>query len=203
MYCYLKFFFFFFFFNDTATTEIYTLSLHDALPIYRQRGRQWKVLQRRSRELVPVFPRLVLHASADAAARLRMALLLKPEAGDRRVKHAKQREVLVLPRPLRQFNHWRRLLEYLSASIQYEMIVRRHERKYERELGRLGILRILVPFKPRTSKTSICATSKGGATSEFGAKRPKPASLGSLRVELQQPTVLPVGEPRGLFTGQL
>src|SRR5688572_33443812 len=40
---YLLFFFFlysssllfsFFFFNDTATTEIYTLSLHDALPIY-------------------------------------------------------------------------------------------------------------------------------------------------------------------------
>src|SRR2546426_9468612 len=27
------FFLFFFFFNDTATTEIYTLSLHDALPI--------------------------------------------------------------------------------------------------------------------------------------------------------------------------
>src|SRR5947207_11852858 len=26
---------FFFFFNDTATTEIYTLSLHDALPIWR------------------------------------------------------------------------------------------------------------------------------------------------------------------------
>src|SRR5256885_15184082 len=32
-------FFFFFFFNDTATTEIYTLSLHDALPIWRRRGR--------------------------------------------------------------------------------------------------------------------------------------------------------------------
>src|SRR2546427_533155 len=29
--------FFFFFFNDTATTEIYTLSLHDALPISRRR----------------------------------------------------------------------------------------------------------------------------------------------------------------------
>src|SRR2546425_10724683 len=27
----------FFFFNDTATTEIYTLSLHDALPIARER----------------------------------------------------------------------------------------------------------------------------------------------------------------------
>src|SRR6266550_5493504 len=37
-------FIFFFFFNDTATTEIYTLSLHDALPIsshapHRLRGR--------------------------------------------------------------------------------------------------------------------------------------------------------------------
>src|SRR5436309_15041543 len=29
-----SFFSFFFFFNDPATTEIYTLSLHDALPIY-------------------------------------------------------------------------------------------------------------------------------------------------------------------------
>src|SRR2546427_6492546 len=29
---------FFFFFNDTATTEIYTLSLHDALPISVSRG---------------------------------------------------------------------------------------------------------------------------------------------------------------------
>src|SRR5436190_18636950 len=28
---------FFFFFNDTATTEIYTLSLHDALPIFDHR----------------------------------------------------------------------------------------------------------------------------------------------------------------------
>src|SRR2546426_2468150 len=30
---------FFFFFNDTATTEIYTLSLHDALPISSRRNR--------------------------------------------------------------------------------------------------------------------------------------------------------------------
>src|SRR5499427_11024336 len=30
--------FFFFFFNDTATTEIYTLSLHDALPILANAG---------------------------------------------------------------------------------------------------------------------------------------------------------------------
>src|SRR5438874_12675178 len=33
---FLLFSFFFFFFNDTATTEIYTLSLHDALPILKK-----------------------------------------------------------------------------------------------------------------------------------------------------------------------
>src|SRR5256885_12708577 len=34
MHCYPRIIFFFFF-NDTATTEIYTLSLHDALPIFQ------------------------------------------------------------------------------------------------------------------------------------------------------------------------
>src|SRR2546429_10011432 len=38
---------FFFFFNDTATTEIYTLSLHDALPICR------KILGENAREDEP------------------------------------------------------------------------------------------------------------------------------------------------------
>src|SRR2546426_5681634 len=36
----------FFFFNDTATTEIYTLSLHDALPISRAVDRCERLLQR-------------------------------------------------------------------------------------------------------------------------------------------------------------
>src|ERR1041385_9268190 len=43
--------FFFFFFNDTATTEIYTLSLHDALPICNWRNSpgpaNWKAGSRR------------------------------------------------------------------------------------------------------------------------------------------------------------
>src|SRR3712207_8641781 len=39
----------FFFFNDTATTEIYTLSLHDALPIYDHRAVE--VLQRAGDDL--------------------------------------------------------------------------------------------------------------------------------------------------------
>src|SRR5438034_2240240 len=48
---------FLFFFNDTATTEIYTLSLHDALPILRRDAGQHR--RRRVRE----GPRAVRHGS--------------------------------------------------------------------------------------------------------------------------------------------
>src|SRR5256885_6566007 len=49
---------FFFFFNDTATTEIYTLSLHDALPILRRPAR----LQVGPARAVPQRSRQGLHA---------------------------------------------------------------------------------------------------------------------------------------------
>src|SRR2546429_8668088 len=45
-------FFFFFFFNDTATTEIYTLSLHDALPICSQLHTLYATVENIEREVV-------------------------------------------------------------------------------------------------------------------------------------------------------
>src|ERR1019366_983010 len=45
--------FFFFFFNDTATTEIYTLSLHDALPISDIPGRPGWLRRDRPRSAAP------------------------------------------------------------------------------------------------------------------------------------------------------
>src|SRR5258708_9580230 len=51
-----------FFFNDTATTEIYTLSLHDALPIYRIRRPQ--SYRRHSR------PQLLSHCRRSCRLRL-------------------------------------------------------------------------------------------------------------------------------------
>src|SRR5256885_2954154 len=49
---------FFFFFNDTATTEIYTLSLHDALPICRTAGPCPRTALRRHRQTSrPACPR--------------------------------------------------------------------------------------------------------------------------------------------------
>src|SRR2546427_4497824 len=49
----------FFFFNDTATTEIYTLSLHDALPIWGRRAeRDRRPALRRVRRDAQGFPRI-------------------------------------------------------------------------------------------------------------------------------------------------
>src|SRR2546422_11505722 len=45
--------FYFFFFNDTATTEIYTLSLHDALPISSPSGRASSPSRSRTRHPCP------------------------------------------------------------------------------------------------------------------------------------------------------
>src|SRR4051812_50008783 len=46
------FFHFFFFFKDTATTEIYTLSLHDALPISREQALDHRLAIRRAPAVV-------------------------------------------------------------------------------------------------------------------------------------------------------
>src|SRR5258708_18434370 len=52
-------YFFFFFFNDTATTEIYTLSLHDALPISLDVSRKnaWQVAE----EMGEAMPYAIQH----------------------------------------------------------------------------------------------------------------------------------------------
>src|SRR5256885_11205873 len=54
---------FFFFFNDTATTEIYTLSLHDALPIYVV-SMGVEILDRMERAVAKVRERLLRATTA-------------------------------------------------------------------------------------------------------------------------------------------
>src|SRR3712207_8083152 len=58
-----------FFFNDTATTEIYTLSLHDALPIFAGFHRR---LRRSLQALWLAFPDGAFLGGAAGAVRLRV-----------------------------------------------------------------------------------------------------------------------------------
>ena len=76
----------FFFFNDTATTEIYTLSLHDALPIYRHptalsQGEQQRVAICRA---LVTQPKLILSDEAtgnlDPDSKVRILDLLFEQA---------------------------------------------------------------------------------------------------------------------------
>src|SRR3712207_7505490 len=68
---YLPLWFIFFFFNDTATTEIYTLSLHDALPISRTRSSKcgapiprWRRSRRRRGGRASCSPSPARHSSS-------------------------------------------------------------------------------------------------------------------------------------------
>src|SRR6266480_6653952 len=95
------FFFFFFFFNDTATTEIYTLSLHDALPIssadqqelrprHRISARQSepvRVLEPGDRDGLRRFADAPLGQLRDVERRQRVKLAFEPrdKPGDRLV----------------------------------------------------------------------------------------------------------------------
>src|SRR5579884_672750 len=85
----ILYFSFFFFFNDTATTEIYTLSLHDALPIRRRLGaaRALDIFQPRSGpidaplhllEEILVEPLVALHVIAHAGRRVEIDRLERP-----------------------------------------------------------------------------------------------------------------------------
>src|SRR2546425_4151694 len=66
---------FFFFFNDTATTEIYTLSLHDALPIYAGQATRQDLAALRQEPAQRAVVLVVEHADPGLAhgARLRGA----------------------------------------------------------------------------------------------------------------------------------
>src|SRR6266853_7002053 len=88
---YVTFICFFFFFNDTATTEIYTLSLHDALPIFSfSRQRPWsppaptsRTGKRRSEEHTSE-----LHSQSNLVCRL---LLEKKKKKDKPAAPAEQK----------------------------------------------------------------------------------------------------------------
>src|SRR2546430_15572008 len=77
--------YFFFFFNDTATTEIYTLSLHDALPIC-QRRTVGQLAGQRGHGLVEF---VVRHRQGDQPPRLG-ALGGDPLAGHRSEEHTSE-----------------------------------------------------------------------------------------------------------------
>src|SRR5256885_3557725 len=90
---------FFFFFNDTATTEIYTLSLHDALPIYRRRRRSSRSSGRCHRVPTPPAPtRSEEHTSElQSPCNLVCRLLLEKKKKSRRLGlHSYQARLLQL-----------------------------------------------------------------------------------------------------------
>ena len=72
----------FFFFNDTATTEIYTLSLHDALPICSLLSMQITLFQRISNKEVVVLSRQISTLFTAQVSALKVFRLLAAEVNN-------------------------------------------------------------------------------------------------------------------------
>src|SRR2546429_8815951 len=79
----------FFFFNDTATTEIYTLSLHDALPISARWALRCHVSRQILAELRPHNSRRILVTRRSTLARLHRALLSRLEIYPRHPRNSR------------------------------------------------------------------------------------------------------------------
>src|SRR6266542_2767163 len=74
----------FFFFNDTATTEIYTLSLHDALPLWPELSTGITDLNMALGEMPADGPHRAWYADNDPVLRLARTLLAgEPESAKR------------------------------------------------------------------------------------------------------------------------
>src|SRR5256886_16777767 len=90
---------FLFFFNDTATTEIYTLSLHDALPIYASPEGGLALHLERQERAVRGEPRVLLEvrsASVVAVAHLHIDAAVTPHGRDLRAGHPLLKEHRVM-----------------------------------------------------------------------------------------------------------
>src|SRR5471032_1367180 len=90
--------FFFFFFNDTATTEIYTLSLHDALPICGRPRADRPVHDAARRIDRPASARSEEHTSElQSHHDLVCRLLLEKKKNEHRLRHSRKIQVEEVP----------------------------------------------------------------------------------------------------------
>src|SRR5208282_5191078 len=74
--------------------------------------------------------------------------LLHPEAGGRAVQQADEGKMIVFGRLRRQLDDRRRLLEDLAPAIEHEMVMRRDERKRDRQRCSELIYVMLQVFEP-------------------------------------------------------
>src|SRR3712207_7941921 len=88
----------FFFFNDTATTEIYSLSLHDALPIYPERARAVAVRAARVHRGAPAAragPGVGRPPGQHAHGRRERRAALRPRRSEEHTSELQSRQYLV------------------------------------------------------------------------------------------------------------
>src|SRR6266542_3051814 len=161
----------FFFFKDTATTEIYTLSLHDALPISRTGERAdaaFNALGHQLREQVDQAVR-VFHPLVGRPIR-RINLILDRRAVEAAVGKSVDREnvAVVLVEPFPEGEQRRGAREFargLIAQAQSDRV--RFVRTYPVTHRQRETLKIVERLSPRFAAMNVRAVGEVNAVTEF------------------------------------
>src|SRR5256884_26763 len=158
--------FFFFFFNDTATTEIYTLPLHDALPISQPRAILLMMSRRRSK--IPKDRLVILRQQRKSAD---FVLRPRPDVRRREVAHivhvkAQQRSHL---RFRQQRFRPRQAFAAQAVKINAVFPIHRHRPvSFQRHLKPLIPRNYAFPQSARAASNTVC--SVGTVTSSSGGE---------------------------------
>src|SRR2546421_8790 len=173
--------FVFFFFNDTATTEIYTLSLHDALPISAARGAARATPARTARRTTPAASAGRRASTAPARAR-RAWVRCAPAAPAAAVARAGRSEEHTSELQSRSDLVCRLLLE--KKKRRRHAAARSNRRPRARTLAHRGRGQpLLIPFsdqrhntrcdpRPTTHVRRVCAVALQPCTSHIDRRRP-------------------------------
>src|SRR5260370_4416640 len=101
-----------FFFNDTATTEIYTLSLHDALPICGAGGLSMELLKHGAQSAIglDLSPRMIV-AATELAQASGFESRAKFQEGNAATAELPRSDIVVMDKVLCCYSEWRPLLK--------------------------------------------------------------------------------------------
>src|SRR5579859_4257441 len=126
---------FIFFFNDTATTKIYTLSLHDALPIYRRHVHHGAAsgLERRPQPL----------RQRDAREQVDVEDVQPVD-----IRHLERADLSAV-RPLRRD---RRIVDQRVQAVAHDVAQAGHLRFHPSDIGQVELDMVLRPAFPRAAR---------------------------------------------------
>src|SRR5882724_6645707 len=137
-----------------------------------------KRLQLRPCKLITLIPPCSTYSctfSSDMIAAFWEEYLFHPKARSGTIEQAEQGEMVVLGSIAGQLDDRSRLLKYLPATVEYEVVVRGDKGKRDGQRGAKTFESYLMPLPPRQSFAEICSLVKSSTIAKDRMTTPEPS----------------------------